>query len=61
MRHKTCATTQVSINLASQIDDAVKVLHVPDVLRGSRKDRVEPPGPGVLTSPSSSPVQASVS
>jgi integrase len=33
MRHKTYTTTQVYINLASQIDDAVKVLHVPDVLR----------------------------
>jgi hypothetical protein len=31
MRHKTSATTQVYINIARQIDDAV--LHVPDVLK----------------------------
>lgn len=34
MRHKSYLTTQVYINMASQIDDAVNVLHVPDVLRG---------------------------
>jgi integrase len=32
MRHKSYLTTQVYINLASQIDEAVNVLHVPDVL-----------------------------
>ena len=33
MRHKSYATTQKYINMAWQLDDAVKVLHVPDVLR----------------------------
>jgi integrase len=33
MRHKSYLTTQVYINMARQIDDAVNVLHVPDVLR----------------------------
>lgn len=33
MRHKSYQTTQVYLNMAKQIDDAVEVLHVPDVLR----------------------------
>jgi integrase len=33
MRHKSYATTQVYINLARQMDEAVDSLHVPDVLR----------------------------
>jgi integrase len=33
MRHKSYATTQRYINLAKQLDDAVTVLHVPDVLK----------------------------
>jgi integrase len=33
MRHKSYQTTQVYINMARQIDDAVNVLHVPDVLK----------------------------
>ena len=33
MRHKSYLTTQRYINMASQLDDAVKALHVPDVLR----------------------------
>jgi hypothetical protein len=34
LRHKSYATTQRYINMARQLDDAVKVLHVPDVLKG---------------------------
>jgi hypothetical protein len=34
MRHKSYLTTQVYIKVAKQIDDAVNVLHVPDVLQG---------------------------
>jgi integrase len=33
MRHKSYATTQRYINMASQLDEAVETLHVPDVLR----------------------------
>ncbi len=33
MRHKSYLTTQVYINMASQLDEAVDVLHVPEVLR----------------------------
>jgi integrase len=33
MRHKSYQTTQVYINLARQVDDAVDVLHVPEVLK----------------------------
>jgi integrase len=33
MRHKSYATTQVYINLARQMDEAVAALHVPDVLK----------------------------
>jgi hypothetical protein len=33
MRHRSYQTTQVYINLARQVDDAVNVLHVPDVLK----------------------------
>jgi integrase len=33
MRHESCQTTQVSINMARQMDEAVASLHVPDVLR----------------------------
>ena len=33
MRHKSYLTTQVYINMASQIDEAVNKLHVPDVLK----------------------------
>lgn len=33
MRHKSYTTTQIYINMARQMDDAVNVLHVPDVLR----------------------------
>jgi integrase len=33
MRHKSYQTTQVYINMARQMDDAVAVLHVPDVLK----------------------------
>ena len=37
MRHKSYQTTQVYINLARQLDDAVNVLHVPDVLKGQEQ------------------------
>jgi integrase len=33
MRHKSYQTTQRYINMASQLDEAVEVLHVPDVLK----------------------------
>jgi integrase len=33
MRHKSYTTTQVYINMARQTDEAVEVLHVPEVLR----------------------------
>jgi integrase len=33
MRHKSYLTTQVYVNMAKQMDDAVNVLHVPDVLK----------------------------
>lgn len=33
MRHKSYQTTQVYINLARQMDEAVASLHVPEVLR----------------------------
>jgi integrase len=33
MRHKSYLTTQVYINMARQIDDAVNVLHVPEFLK----------------------------
>jgi integrase len=33
MRHKSYQTTQVYINMARQMDEAVAALHVPDVLR----------------------------
>jgi len=33
MRHKSYLTTQRYINMARQIDEAVEVLHVPDVLK----------------------------
>jgi integrase len=33
MRHKSYKTTQGYINLASQLDEAVAKLHVPDVLQ----------------------------
>jgi integrase len=33
MRHKSYTTTQLYINLARQMDKAVEVLHVPDVLK----------------------------
>jgi len=36
MRHKSYLTTQVYVNVARQLDDAVDVLHVPDFLK--RKD-----------------------
>jgi integrase len=35
MRYKSYATTQKYINMARQMDDAVKVLHVPEVLRNT--------------------------
>jgi integrase len=35
MRHKSYQTTQRYINLARQMDEAVAVLHVPEVLRGA--------------------------
>jgi integrase len=34
MRHKSYATTQLYINMASQLDEAVESFHVPDVLKG---------------------------
>ena len=34
MRHKSYQTTQVYINMVRQIDEAVAMLHVPDVLKG---------------------------
>jgi len=37
MRHKSYSTTQLYINMARQIDDAVNVLHVPDVLKRDAK------------------------
>jgi hypothetical protein len=33
MRHKSYQTTQVYINMARQMDKAVEVLHVPEVLK----------------------------
>jgi hypothetical protein len=33
MRHKSYTTTQRNINMASQLDEAVDALHVPDVLK----------------------------
>jgi integrase len=33
MRHKSYQTTQVYINMARQMDEAVASLHVPEVLR----------------------------
>jgi integrase len=36
MRHKSYLTTQRYINMASQLDAAVGVLHVPDVLKGKK-------------------------
>jgi integrase len=36
MRHKSYLTTQVYINMAKQIDDAVDVLHVPEFLKGKK-------------------------
>jgi hypothetical protein len=33
MRHKSYQTTQVYINMARQMDQAVASLHVPDVLK----------------------------
>ena len=33
MRHKSYQTTQVYINMARQMDEAVAALHVPDVLK----------------------------
>jgi hypothetical protein len=36
MRHKSYATTQRYINLASQLDEAVDSLHVPEVLKRER-------------------------
>ena len=33
MRHKSYSTTQRYINMASQLEEAVEVLHVPDVLK----------------------------
>ena len=33
MRHKSYTTTQVYINMGRQVDEAVEVLHVPEVLR----------------------------
>jgi hypothetical protein len=33
MRHKSYLTTQIYINMAPQIDEAVAGLHVPEVLR----------------------------
>jgi hypothetical protein len=40
MRHESYLTTQWYINMASQLDEAVGKLHVPDVLKG--KSRPEP-------------------
>lgn len=37
MRHKSYATTQRYINMARQLDEAVAVLHVPEVLQGKVK------------------------
>jgi integrase len=39
MRHKSYLTTQVYINMASQIDDAVNVLHVPEVLKPGQPEK----------------------
>jgi integrase len=33
LRHKSCAMTQVYMNMARQMDEAVAALHVPDVLK----------------------------
>ena len=33
MRHKSYLTTQLYINMARQMDQAVAALHVPDVLK----------------------------
>jgi len=33
MRHRSYSTTQRYINLSTQLQEAVKVLHVPDVLK----------------------------
>ena len=35
MRHKSYLTTQRYINMASQLDEAVEALHVPDVLKAT--------------------------
>jgi hypothetical protein len=35
MRHKSYTTTQVYINMARQMDEAVAALHVPDVLKAA--------------------------
>lgn len=37
MRHKSYATTQRYINMASQLDEAVDALHVPEVLKTAAK------------------------
>lgn len=39
MRHKSYSTTQRYINLVRQLDEAVNVLHVPDVLRPASGQR----------------------
>jgi hypothetical protein len=45
MRHKSYLTTQVYISMSRQIDDAVNVLHVPEVLRKKPEtDQLELPG-----------------
>jgi integrase len=36
MRHKSYLTTQKYINMASQLDEAVSALHVPEVLKAAR-------------------------
>jgi integrase len=33
MRHKSYTTTQLYVNMANQLNDAVKSLHVPDALK----------------------------
>ncbi|MBY0523560.1 MAG: hypothetical protein K2R98_09170 [Gemmataceae bacterium] len=35
MQHKSYTTTQQYINMSKQVDDAVAVLHVPEVLRAA--------------------------
>jgi hypothetical protein len=37
MRHKSYLTTQRYINMASQLDDAVESLHVPEVLKAASR------------------------